>query len=856
MKRIYCLALALLFLHLAFIPVFPQPSYAFLQKTFTKTITSLTALPGAGVLLCFSDGTCSIIDRQGRAAASQLISPGREIFYMKPGLNVSSSVVAVDRSGNLYFLNTSTLAIMNAFLAKKNDETSFLLASLSGDGRYLAVSSRYYVKVGDRSYPETRLAVIDTAAQKRIFERDLNTKDDVLVEVFSIDFWGNYLVAETIDTKCELCQLTDNRIEVYRIDQQTVKKMASFQSGLTSKLIVGNFLVAQRAQPNGTNGYLTYVFRLPYLSIETRKVLGKIQSFIPFNNDSFLAVFSDGTLRMCNLKLDCADLVAVPTSRAVVASDGTYIAIFKTGEVEVYAISGKPSRIAYYRVAWDVAPSPPRIALGSLDSFYCVYGDSMLIAALKVTTVKLALAVVDDRGAPAGGAVVEVSSRAGPSQTFITSENGTVTIELTPGSYEISVKKVGYTPVTLTQDITSDTCITLKITRRQEQRQQVQLSVLGEDGSPVSQAKVEIIGRENITVTTDAYGKALVNLPLGKYTLIANAPKYKSLTRDFEVTANMSTLTVRLELEKVNVFLESPERLPGGIIVVASSMTKNNYTAMLVPSTNISLPVDIYQVQVKSPSNYSCTASPSILNVVNGISNYRVRVLCKPLQSPAIHVQNVTVFLEKSMVQSSKPNASLKTLPVITLLNSTRLDLNAAQESRILVIEFFYTQCTGCKYLVPVLRNLSKLPGVTVVSLTVSPLDTPSVLNRYIAENNVTWIVARDENDLASEFNVSVFPTVLVLTNGKVVFKGMGARGELEAAKNVISVLGNFTSLLNTPISTILRSETLILFGGFLVLAWLAIGGRYEERDSEEDSFDADTDTLPGFSHSLRRFNA
>jgi hypothetical protein len=49
---------------------------------------------------------------------------------------------------------------------------------------------------------------------------------------FSLDFLGALIsLPKTIDTKCELCQLTDNKIEVYRIDGQNVNKVASFQSG-------------------------------------------------------------------------------------------------------------------------------------------------------------------------------------------------------------------------------------------------------------------------------------------------------------------------------------------------------------------------------------------------------------------------------------------------------------------------------------------------------------------------------------------------------------------------------------------------------------------------------------------------
>jgi len=314
MRKTLYLVVVLVVLLLSTVNSFSQPGYSFAQKSFTKAITSMTTFQDNMIALCFSDGTCSLMDKDGRVLASQLIGPYREIFYI--GYSASlGALVGVDRTGNVYVLNSSTLNIINAFMAKKSDEESFLAVSLSGDGRYLAASSRYYVSSGGKRYLETRLAIIDIGAQKRIFERDLYMTNDILVDVFSLDFWGNYLVTETIDTKRELCQLADNRIEVYKIEGQLVRKIASFQSGLTLKLIVGDFLVAQRVQQNSTGGYLTYVFTLPDLRIKTTRILDRIQSLIPCNNNSFLAIFADGTLQLCNLDLACSNLAPVPVSR-------------------------------------------------------------------------------------------------------------------------------------------------------------------------------------------------------------------------------------------------------------------------------------------------------------------------------------------------------------------------------------------------------------------------------------------------------------------------------------------------------------------------------------------------------------
>ncbi|WP_288006562.1 carboxypeptidase regulatory-like domain-containing protein [Thermofilum sp.] len=853
MRKVIGLVAFLLMVVLTLSPAYTQPSYNFIQKGFSKRITSMAALPDNKAVLCFGDGTCSLMDSSGNTLANRLINPDKEIFYIKY-VPPSRILVGVDRSGNIYLLNSSTLNIIDAFLARKNDEESFLMASLSSDGRYLAVSSRYYVTVSGKRYPETRLVVFDTQSKSRIFERDLDTSNDVLVDVFSLDFWGSYLIAETIDTKCELCQLTDNKIEVYRIDGQNVKKVSSFQSGLTLKSVVGNFLVAQRVQQNSTGNYLTYVFTLPDLKIKAKRMLDKIQSFIPFTNDTFLAIFSDGTLRMCNLNLECNNLVSVPLGRVAVAGDGSFIAIFKTDEVEVYSYNGGLSRTAYYQVSWDIAPSPPKTAVTSRGGFYCIYGDTMLVSALQLTTIKLRLIVVDDQGRPVPGAVVEIISSGGSSQSLNTSNNGTIIFELPPGTYNINVKKEGFSPKSLTQSFTSDTQIMLKLDRKKEERRDIQINVLSQDGQPLPGAKITITGRENITTLTNVNGKVPVNLPLGNYTILISAPKYKQLQCTFEVKTNTTEVYFKLEPEKVNIIVETLNFTPVGINVSLASITTNN-TLTVKPGENVSLPVDAYQVLVNAPKNYECSASPPIVNALNGTTNVNVKITCKLIVTRATSISDLIGFLEKKMIQNVKMNMSvdktLGKLPSINMLNSSKLDLDFQQRNKILVIEFFYTQCTGCKYLVPALRNLSRLPGVTVVSLTVSPVDTQAVLERYVKENNITWIIARDEENLFYKLNVTVFPTVVVISDGKILYRGAGAREELEQMNNTLPSIGGLPSFQNVPLGSLLRPETLIFLGMFLIMTWLMIGEKNEKSDSEEDSIYNNTVTFPDFGSSL-----
>lgn len=155
--------------------------------------------------------------------------------------------------------------------------------------------------------------------------------------------------------------------------------------------------------------------------------------------------------------------------------------------------------------------------------------------------------------------------------------------------------------------------------------------------------------------------------------------------------------------------------------------------------------------------------------------------------------------------------------------------------------------------MLPVLKRIAESGNATVVSLSVSPLDTNEVLRRYIEENNVTWLVGRAGDDLVQAFNVSAFPTVVVIDGDRVVFVGMGAKEELESAQKALTLAWNLTALLN-PLraGTLLSPETLMAVGGFITLTALMLGGgRDEEELSKESSLDSDTSALLNLSDSV-----
>ena len=78
----------------------------------------------------------------------------------------------------------------------------------------------------------------------------------------------------------------------------------------------------------------------------------------------------------------------------------------------------------------------------------------------------------------------------------------------------------------------------------------------------------------------------------------------------------------------------------------------------------------------------------------------------------------------------------------------------------------------------PILAELKeRFPQVRVISLTVSPYDRPYDLRRYAREHNITWELGIDINGVYDKFNVTHFPTIVLLTGEGKYLKFMGVKG-------------------------------------------------------------------------------
>jgi cytochrome oxidase Cu insertion factor (SCO1/SenC/PrrC family) len=100
------------------------------------------------------------------------------------------------------------------------------------------------------------------------------------------------------------------------------------------------------------------------------------------------------------------------------------------------------------------------------------------------------------------------------------------------------------------------------------------------------------------------------------------------------------------------------------------------------------------------------------------------------------------------------------------------------ERGKIVLLEFMRTTCPHCANEMSQLAVVHDQLGrdITMISVSVDPQgDTNEVLKAYAAQHNASWIWARDTTDVATQYNVSGVPTIIIIdSNGRIVQVNVG----------------------------------------------------------------------------------
>lgn len=808
-----------------------QPSI-YVRSIIAKSpvrISYLKTVPPSGLLLYFSNGTLVYMDvKSGRmwrvqvgGDAAALLAAGGRVFL-------------VEKQGGVYVYTLPTLKPVNSFsILKGSDEEDVSLAAVSADGRYLAAS----LDIEYQGASVNRLVVYDTATGKRIYLRDPYSTEK-LFKVFSVDFSGNYLVVEDIDVLCELCELTDNKVEVYKVGYGEVELVSSLQTGLTTKYVGEGKILLQRVKEEENGLHRTILLSIPGLKLLGETELPQAKSLLLIEGDAYvLARERNGGYRLYRLAqgLRPSSSIHLPL-RVNIGKLGRYVVVYKLTSVELYTDSFQ----LVYSLDIDV-PSPDYVPsmIDSSDGISAArYGRNMYVALTFLEEVNLRVRVVAGGKPVAGAHVVVERASGGVAAEGDTGPGGVVVFKLKPGDYIVKASKAGFSespPVTLFLDGDREVVIGLKEER--PTTYELAIHVVGVDGEPLKGAVVELTGSGvEYSLITGSDGKAVFDVVKGRYKLRVEAPGYVPLVREIYVKNDTS---VKVTLVKPRIFLraslEAAGKGRGHVLIVSPNGT---VVANLTVGGSVVVEVQrgVYRAEA---SEKGCTVKPGVF-VVNGNKSLTLTLSCKSftpknVESQRVLLEKVVSILKSETLRYVEVNVSVK-LPILEAPNGTPVDLNSMAGGKILVMEFFYTKCTGCRYLLPTLKRIASLRGVSLVSITVSPADTEQVVDAYRREHGVWWPILRDTVSLYHRLNVTNYPTVAVYYNGRVVFIGVGSKREVEALSEKPEAVLKLISMARAVLGDDMRRlpEILILAGLVLFLASVSSkGGRVAEQEDE-----------------------
>jgi len=103
-------------------------------------------------------------------------------------------------------------------------------------------------------------------------------------------------------------------------------------------------------------------------------------------------------------------------------------------------------------------------------------------------------------------------------------------------------------------------------------------------------------------------------------------------------------------------------------------------------------------------------------------------------------------------------------------------------------MEYFATWCPHCKNMLPIMRELYNEYGSSIVFISISQEDIP-ILEQYVKDNNITWLVLHDNGTLANSLNINGVPTFIFIDkNGNIVKKIIGETS-IDELRNALNSL-------------------------------------------------------------------
>lgn len=337
----------------------------------------------------------------------------------------------------------------------------------------------------------------------------------------------------------------------------------------------------------------------------------------------------------------------------------------------------------------------------------------------------------------------------------------------------------------------------------------------------------------NLTVQADEKGVVTLNLPRGEYTVTAWKEGFRQNETRIVVGSNDEKIVIKLESEGE---VEAPVFAKGFLnitvvgadeaIVEVLNGTKKVVSSTVSQTFKLELQPGEYQVIARvngcSDRANATVSAGKVYNVLLSLECHTAPPAESPVEEGLTLAVNLSLLRAKlaeyTQLKRHYQEAIPLNLPFITDLEGRTLELSKGVK----IVVFFYTKCTGCSFLIPKLKELT----AEVIMVAPTAYDDENSLRSYAVEVNASgwaWALDRDAQ-LAALFNVSAFPTVVLLNNGRVEFVGVGAAEEVYHLAEIF--LGNLMKSLD-----VLRDPAVVALILGLLLAYLGRGSEGDQRE-------------------------
>ena len=791
------------------------------------------------LLIFFSNKTFVLYHRESRGLnvlTRKILSLDAVKCIYSPALDL---YILASSKGKLIFLDPESLRLVREENILLKGETVFTF-EVTNDGKYLILG----LKISYEGAAADRIAIISLQSFKRLYVWDFSTKSNKLVQLFFMrSYLNNLLIVEYLDKLCKICELTETRIAIFNVSATKILWEKAF--GLSCLGVddeKGKLIAVRYSQNPGDKTCPYIVLDMKSFTSFSSKIYGKIFStaikgdiayFFYRTNDKDEVFVLEGK----NLRTNKTTFKKIYRERGLLSFLGRYLVYATASKIRIFSGSKNIETITVENII------PPRYP----DNIYRLkenvilikYGNRLLYILEAKRFLRLTITLYTEQNKPPPNSTITVHLKNG-SMIRIYTNNGSAILRVPPGKIKIEVSAKGYSYVEREMVITDNTNIKIYMSRSVIQRTPIVVTVLDETNKPICGALVGVV-RENNTYysgMTDEYGKVRFDaVEYGNYTLLIEKEGFYERKIRLNVDKSVINLTITLKRIVYNVTIRLPGNLSKSELEVSLMSVEDKelvYKGKSVGNTIIFTNVlpGTYEILLYSPrcivENYNKTSRI----IVNSNLNFSILISCiNPNMTPSkVNPDVIIKIINESVQYSRKLNYELPYIVASEVDGEeVKISLN---KSKVIILEFFYTRCEGCKYLIPVLRNIMSNESLQaeIYSLTVNPSDNEYLLTMYKKENNITWTVLKDSEKLYSRLNISTYPTVVVAYKGKLIFMGIGAKEEiynLSKFKQIYRTLQKLSSILNLLYDNI--HYVLILCSLILILIYKVCEGSDEK---------------------------